>query len=306
MDLHINMSRQENGANPFIRRPLNGKGENNPVVIQAQKMANLQISQIMRGAEKQEAFFSDTMQKYKDELVENKKLLDKAFYSYKENVNEKQARKEEFGISDEEAKLLDKAFLAEKGEYTLTDEEAASLDELRSREGVSDYEGFANRINESMLANHEDMQKSQNDINKNTFMIQTVYLESLKVYPMKDAEKQVEQIKEETAKSISVGLIGQAKDNIDKHFEEIKEKKEEEEKEEKKKEEKTQEKNADNQVKSEAIKEEVANMDDSDITDKIAASEDAMAKTNAKMQEIQKKLKELEDILSGNFINTYA
>ncbi len=306
MDLHINMSRQENGANPFIRRPLNGKGENNPVVIQAQKMADLQINQIMRGAKKQEAFFSDTMQKYKDELVENKKLLDKAFSSYKENVNEKQAKKEEFGISDEEAKLLDKAFLAEKGEYTLTEEEAASLDALRGREGVSDYEGFANRINESMLINHEDMQKCQKDIKNNTFMIQTVYLESLKVNPMQDAEKQVDKIKEETAKSIAVGLIGQAKDNIDKHFEEIKEKKEEEEKEEKEKEEQKQEKNADNQVKSEAIKEEVANMDDSDVTDKIAASEEAMAKTNAKMQEIQKKLKELEDILSGNFINTYA
>lgn len=264
-------------------------------------------AQVMRNAEKMEAVFLDRIDNSRSNIAANKQKMDVNFTAYKDSYNAKNKLAEEFEVTPEEMKLLDKAYNAEKdesGKLTLTEEEQEALKELRSRPGVSDYEEQANVLNEEMDTYRKDINDSIKAIKKENYILSTVKQEYLKVHIMADANKEIDKIKTEEAKSLIFSAYAEAKENIDEKLEEAKEEQAEQEKEEAEKE-KIEAKREEREAKQEVLIEK-AQEDTEDVSTKVQDAEAAMAETEAKVNEINAKLKQLEELLNGNTVDTFA
>lgn len=282
-----------------------GKG-NIDIKEQAARRTKSLTAQVMRNAEKMEAVFLDRIDSSKSNIATNKKKMDENFTAYKDSYNAKQTLANEYEITSEEMKLLDKAYNAEKnggGQFSLTEEEQAALTELRKRPGVSDYEEQANVLNEEMDTYRKDVNDAMKAIKKENFILSTVKQEYLKVHIMADANREIEQIKTEEAKSLIFSAYAEAKDNIDEQLEAAKEKQAEEEKEEAEKE-KIEAKREQRKAEQDAMIEK-AQESTEDVSSKVEDAEAAMAETEAKVNEINAKLKQLEELLNGSSVNTY-
>lgn len=300
---------QSNKQGHFLQLgQLTKAGRNNiDIKEQSARRTKSLTAQVMRNAEKMESVFLDRIDNSRSNIATNKQKMDKSFTAYKDSYNAKQKLAEEFEISSDEMKLLDKAYNVEKGNdntLALTEEEQTALAELRKRPGVSDYEEQANVLNEEMDTFRKEVNDSIKSIKKENYILSTVKQEYLKVHIMADANREIDKIKTEEAKSLIFSAYAEAKENIDEKLEEAKEKQAEEEKEEAEKE-KIEAKREEREAKQEALIEK-AQESTEEVSTKLKDAESAMAETEAKVNEINAKLKQLEEILNGNNVNTYA
>ena len=171
-------------------------GRNNiDIKEQSARRTKSLTAQVMRNAEKMESVFLDRIDNSRSNIATNKQKMDKSFTAYKDSYNAKQKLAEEFEISSDEMKLLDKAYNVEKGNgdtLALTEEEQTALAELRNRPGVSDYEEQANVLNEEMDTYREEVNDSIKAIKKENYILSTVKQEYLKVHIMADANREID------------------------------------------------------------------------------------------------------------------
>lgn len=274
---------------------------------QSARRTKSMTAQIMRNAEKMEATFLDRIDNSRTNIAANKKKMDINFTAYKDSYNAKQKLAEDFEISSDEMKLLDKAYNAEKHKDeapALTEEEQAALAELRQRDGVSDYEEQANVLNEEMDTYRKDVNDSIKAIKKENYILSTVKQEYLKLHIMADANREIDKIKTDEAKSLIFSAYTEAKENIDEKLSEEKEKQAEAEKEEAEKE-KIEAKREEREAKQEVLIEKAQEQTD-EVSAKVEDAEAAMAETEAKVNEINAKLKQLEERLNGSNVDTLA
>lgn len=274
---------------------------------QSARRTKSMTAQIMRNAEKMESVFLDRIDNSRTNIAASKKKMDVNFAAYKDSYNAKQQLAKDFEISSDEMKLLDRAYNAEKHKDevpALTEEEQAALAELRKRDGVSDYEEQANVLNEEMDTYRKDVNDSIKAIKKENYILSTVKQEYLKVHIMADANKEIDKLKTEEAKSLIFSAYAEAKENIDEKLEEAKEKQAEEEKEEAEKE-KIEAKREEREAKQEVLIEKAQEGTD-EISSKVDDAEAAMAETEAKVNEINAKLKQLEELLNGSSVDAFA
>lgn len=265
------------------------------------------IAEVRRNAQKMSSVFTDRTSACATSIANSKKNIDSAWSICKDAYAKKDALREEYGISKEDAALLEKAARAEADPITaepLTEEEKEQVAALKEQPFTSDYQQQAQTLNGTIKDNRMSIADEVKNINKQTMILSTVKLEHLKVHIGEDAKRQITDLKEDAAKEMMSDGFLAAKDKIDEDNQ-IREEEQKKQEEEEKKEEKMAAKREEKQNAQEEFIEKAKENNDT-VNDQINETDAAMAETEQKVNEINAKLKQMEDLLNGTSVDTYA
>lgn len=305
MDLHINLSRQNvpSGSNPLGIQSVQTrtKTTGNDVVVQSQQKTKSLIQQVMRKAVDMESSFTDLIDQHAKSITANKKAMDSSYAGYRAAREQKTELIAQYGLSSEDAALLDKNYYAQTNPaFLLSEEEHNRLEELRQDPNICEYESQVAALNESMDFHQGQLQDAIKNIKMDMQMVESVKMEHLKVNVMGTANREIDAIKESTARELVGDLVNQAKEHLDEQMEEIKEKQEERQKEDERQE-KLQEKR-----KTEKAEEPTGTNNQQDMNQQLEDADTLLSETEAAVTEINEKLKKLEELLTGANVNTYV
>ena len=265
------------------------------------------IAGVKRNAQKMSAVFTDRTSACATSIADSKKAMDTAWGICKDAYAKKDALREEYGFSKKDAALLEKAARAEADPITaepLTEEEKEQVAALKEQPFASDYQQQAQTLNGTIRDNRLSLAEEMKNINKQMHILSTVKLEHLKVHIAEDADRQITSMKEDAAKEMMADGFLAAKDKIDEDNQ-LREEEQKKQEEEEKKEEKIAAKREEKQnAQEEFIEKEKENNDT--VNDQINDTDAAMAETEQKVNEINAKLKQMEDLLNGTSVDTYA
>ena len=265
------------------------------------------IAGVKRNAQKMSAVFTDRTSACATSIADSKKAMDTAWGICREAYAKKDALREEYGFSKKDAALLEKAARAEADPITaepLTEEEKEQVAALKEQPFASDYQQQAQTLNGTIKDNRLSLAEEMKNINKQMHILSTVKLEHLKVHIAEDADRQITSMKEDAAKEMMADGFLAAKDKIDEDNQ-LREEEQKKQEEEEKKEEKMAAKREEKQNAQEKFIEKAKENNDT-VNDQINDTDAAMAETEQKVNEINAKLKQMEDLLNGTSVDTYA
>lgn len=157
----------------------------------------------------------------------------------KDIANEREALKEEYGITEDSQEEKDLALLRKCKEsmnnpfVQMTEEEKERLTAL-DKQGYTFYQEEMLRLDDNAAEIEERIQENQKSIREEHAIVRGIQLERLKYHDMVDAQKQGDQVLAAANKAVVGIIFDEAKNKIDQETEERKEeleaKKEEEEK----------------------------------------------------------------------------
>lgn len=265
------------------------------------------IAGVKRNAQKMSAVFTDRTSACATSIADSKKAMDSAWGICRDAYAKKDALREEYGFSKKDAALLEKAARAEADPITaepLTEEEKEQVAALKEQPFASDYQQQAQTLNGTIKDNRLSLTEEMKNINKQMHILSTVKLEHLKVHIAEDADRQITSMKEDAAKEMMADGFLAAKDKIDEDNQ-LREEEQKKQEEEEKKEEKIAAKREEKQNAQEEFIEKAKENNDT-VNDQINDTDAAMAETEQKVNEINAKLKQMEDLLNGTSVDTYA
>lgn len=265
------------------------------------------IAEVKRNAQKMSAVFTDRTSACATSIADSKKAMDTAWGICKDAYAQKDALREEYGFSKKDAALLEKAARAEADPITaepLTEEEKEQVAALKEQPFASDYQQQAQTLNGTIKDNRLSLAEEMKNINKQMHILSTVKLEHLKVHIAEDADRQITSMKEDAAKEMMADGFLAVKDKIDEDNQ-LREEEQKKQEEEEKKEEKMAAKREEKQNAQEEFIEKAKENNDT-VNDQINDTDAAMAETEQKVNEINAKLKQMEDLLNGTSVDTYA
>ena len=265
------------------------------------------IAGVKRNAQKMSAVFTDRTSACATSIADSKKAMDSAWGICRDAYAKKDALREEYGFSKKDAALLEKAARAEADPITvesLTEEEKEQVAALKEQPFASDYQQQAQTLNGTIRDNRLSLAEEMKNINKQMHILSTVKLEHLKVHIAEDADRQITSIKEDAVKEMMADGFLAAKDKIDEDNQ-LREEEQKKQEEEEKKEEKVAAKREEKQNAQEEFIEKAKENNDT-VNDQINDTDAAMAETEQKVNEINAKLKQMEDLLNGTSVDTYA
>ena len=265
------------------------------------------IAGVKRNAQKMSAVFTDRTSACATSIADSKKAMDTAWGICKEAYAKKDALREEYGFSKKDADLLEKAARAEADPITaepLSEEEKEQVAALKEQPFSRDYQQQAQTLNGTIKDNRLSLAEEMKNINKQMHILSTVKLEHLKVHIAEDADRQITSMKEDAAKEMMADGFLAAKDKIDEDNQ-LREEEQKKQEEEEKKEEKVAAKREEKQNAQEEFIEKAKENNDT-VNDQINDTDAAMAETEQKVNEINAKLKQMEDLLNGTSVDTYA
>ena len=265
------------------------------------------IAGVKRNAQKMSAVFTDRTSACATSIADSKKAMDSAWGICRDAYAKKDALREEYGFSKKDAALLEKAARAEADPITaepLTEEEKEQVAALKEQPFASDYQQQAQTLNGTIKDNRLSLAEEMKNINKQMHILSTVKLEHLKVHIAEDADRQITSMKEDAAKEMMADGFLAAKDKIDEDNQ-LREEEQKKQEEEEKKEEKIAAKREEKQNAQEKFIEKAKENNDT-VNGQINDTDAAMAETEQKVNEINAKLKQMEDLLNGTSVDTYA
>ena len=127
------------------------------------------IAEVRRNAQKMSSVFTDRTSACATSIADSKKAMDTAWGICRDAYAKKDALREEYGISKEDAALLEKAARAEADPITaepLTEEEKEQVAALKEQPFTSDYQQQAQTLNGTIKDNRMSIADEVKNINK--------------------------------------------------------------------------------------------------------------------------------------------